>query len=304
MGHGTNCVPSPGVIRDSPVTGLRPGQPGEPCGAASAPRGDGAHWVSHNKPCAASPCAVRSARRACGSDGPPPESTRRNAPVTSPQAIPPLPDRLEHGQSVQPTDPLEEQSPPNSRSRPWSQALAQEEAIINYTQPESPRQVPCGRAAGAFLTRAASLFDTDRPCPNEFVRAGVRVRLYRGASSFVLAVEFVCAAVEFVCAGRRVRCANRRVRSRQPSSSFAPTVEFVCTGVRVRLYRRSSSFVPGFEFVCTAGRVRSCRGSSSFVLVDKLFESARSTGSLDSSELPRNTQTAPAAWCGLYQITS
>ena len=43
-------------------------------------------WASRSRPCDASPCGVRSARTACGSGGPPPGSTRRHAPVTSPQA--------------------------------------------------------------------------------------------------------------------------------------------------------------------------------------------------------------------------
>ena len=60
---------------------------GEPCGAASAPRGGGARWASRSRPCAAFPCEAHCARRACGSGGPPPGSTRRNEPVTSPQAV-------------------------------------------------------------------------------------------------------------------------------------------------------------------------------------------------------------------------
>lgn len=71
------------------IVAIKRGQLGEPCEDASVPHGGGAHWASHNRPCAAFPSGDRCARRVCGSDEPLPGSTRRTVPVTSPQAKPP-----------------------------------------------------------------------------------------------------------------------------------------------------------------------------------------------------------------------
>src|SRR3954463_6991225 len=77
------------VAADSLHLGVTRARPVGPCGGASAPRADGVRSASRNRPCAASPSGDHYAHTACGNGAPPPGSTRRNEPATSPQAQPP-----------------------------------------------------------------------------------------------------------------------------------------------------------------------------------------------------------------------